>query len=1054
MAEDFGDRLFSLDFGTKKTTTMGNGAGVPSEIPSEIADFFPGNKARTGPGPRPQGQRRDLGTIIAEKLFIETFENPTTEVTVQQRNHGWDPRDCSQSFQVMDDGVTARRLQRTANTGNTEAVRSKKSYQVGVHTFQIHWPQQERGSHAVVGVGSPDVELTLHGYCSLVGSTANSWGWNVCDKTLHHCGKVVGSYPSGGRSIQDTFSMVLDLDVGTLSFKTHDGKDLGTAFRNIPKGDMQLCVMASATAGDCHIQMKYLGSKESSQSTRDWEIFSHPAPTDQTFYTFDYKCGKNAEIMYDGKRARRKDATKCRDNAIVVTSQPLDDNELFEIRLDSKVSGWAGALEVGVTTTSADLYGFPPSLTDCQSGLTFTWSGKHVWRNAKEYLKVGQDLDNVTVGDKIGVKKDGGSLKFYFNGSVVGQEVSLAEFSGSLYGAVSIDGETEQVTIMAPERCLSRMSTARPHKEVAATTTPISIMMGMRSTIDTLREMRLEPAVIAVEINTTIVKPYIDRRSDKTTKLQYGDHLADLGAAEEFTQIIKRFSKPIDKMTEDAWKAIEVVRLACWNYSDASLKLAAQLGRAGLLVILLNELDKFGIPKTRDEKLRFMVLSTLNILHNCAKATENRQIYRDKHALGRVAKFLKSDDREYVMVAALILSFISEDDNMDLVELDTRAAKHILGVLKKALDSKSQYGRADESGYSVLELVQGLGSLAMNRQNQATLMQCGALPVMVMAMNKGGPMEQEHAASIVMRMAQYGEDNRNKIGKDKDVIAALRRLMQSNCIPVYEAAERAMMTIKPTMNFQVLGTAPSGKKTVGRNVREQPNCEYMDLCRRFLASLDIPDGFINSKFNVCYCNNCHVIRGDFFYYTRGEPPMDYGLPIGWSRYGLHVHKQRAGALKIFKEWHVAFHGTTPSAVKHIIETGELLMAGDVAYGGVKLTEGKGHYTEKWKPEGFDTKNIFMSPTIRYAGIDCYSKPDKYTDGETGKTYEVKVAFQVCVRPGSYRIGKQTVGAHFRLDPRFDNQEIEWYTKERGAVILYGVLIKLINTSDPLSCIGY
>lgn len=48
------------------------------------------------------------------------------------------------------------------------------------------------------------------------------------------------------------------------------------------------------------------------------------------------------------------------------------------------------------------------------------------------------------------------------------------------------------------------------------------------------------------------------------------------------------------------------------------------------------------------------------------------------------------------------------------------------------------------------------------------------------------------------------------------------------------------------------------------------------------------DGYFNedAKYNLCYCESCHKLRGDEAYYKRGEPPRDYALPFGWCRFAL------------------------------------------------------------------------------------------------------------------------------------------------------------------------
>ena len=51
-------------------------------------------------------------------------------------------------------------------------------------------------------------------------------------------------------------------------------------------------------------------------------------------------------------------------------------------------------------------------------------------------------------------------------------------------------------------------------------------------------------------------------------------------------------------------------------------------------------------------------------------------------------------------------------------------------------------------------------------------------------------------------------------------------------------------------------------------------------------------------------------------------------------------------------------------------------AGDVALGGRKLSEEEGHFNDNRKPSGFDTKQIFVSPSVRYSGHNCYAKPKR------------------------------------------------------------------------------
>ena len=86
---------------------------------------------------------------------------------------------------------------------------------------------------------------------------------------------------------------------------------------------------------------------------------------------------------------------------MVLTSQPLQDDELFEVRLDSKVPRWLGSLDVGATTVSAENLRFPSTMTSCSQGTTFVLSSNKILHNGKEMTTISKDLDSLTVSDSL-----------------------------------------------------------------------------------------------------------------------------------------------------------------------------------------------------------------------------------------------------------------------------------------------------------------------------------------------------------------------------------------------------------------------------------------------------------------------------------------------------------------------------------------------------------------------------------------------------------------------------------------------------------------------------
>jgi SPRY domain-containing SOCS box protein 1/4 len=49
----------------------------------------------------------------------------------------------------------------------------------GFHVWEIVWPSNQRGTHAVVGVATKNAPLHVAGYTSLIGYDAEGYGWNI-----------------------------------------------------------------------------------------------------------------------------------------------------------------------------------------------------------------------------------------------------------------------------------------------------------------------------------------------------------------------------------------------------------------------------------------------------------------------------------------------------------------------------------------------------------------------------------------------------------------------------------------------------------------------------------------------------------------------------------------------------------------------------------------------------------------------------------------------------------------------------------------------------------
>ncbi|XP_053425787.1 neuralized-like protein 4 isoform X2 [Nycticebus coucang] len=226
------------------------------------------------------------------------------------------------------------------------------------------------------------------------------------------------------------------------------------------------------------------------------------------------------------------------------------------------------------------------------------------------------------------------------------------------------------------------------------------------------------------------------------------------------------------------------------------------------------------------------------------------------------------------------------------------------------------------------------------------------------------------------------------------------------------------------------------------------SCEYHALCSRFQELLLLPEDYFMPppKRSLCYCESCRKLRGDEAHRRRGEPPQEYALPFGWCRFNLRVNPRlEAGTLT--KKWHMAYHGSSVAAVRRVLDRGELgagiasilscrPLKGEPGIGFEEPGENCAPPREEQPPP------VLLSPSLQYAGAETLASKVQFRDPKYQRTHQAQVAFQVCVRPGSYIPGPPSAVLAEPPDPHFSPDELEWVTKEKGATLLYALLVRV------------
>ena len=136
-------------------------------------------------------------------------------------------------------------------------------------------------------------------------------------------------------------------------------------------------------------------------------------------------------------------------------------------------------------------------------------------------------------------------------------------------------------------------------------------MVRMNNTINILKEGTFSDILSVIgKVANDILEPYSET-NDRQLRQKYGDHLSEIGAPHHLTLLLRRLID-MGMETRDGWVGISVVRSVFWNYADASLKMARDLGRSGCLKIMLNDLERCGTGTSKNEvncKLRLNIVA-------------------------------------------------------------------------------------------------------------------------------------------------------------------------------------------------------------------------------------------------------------------------------------------------------------------------------------------------------------------------------------------------------------------------------------------------------------
>lgn len=352
---------------------------------------------------------------------------------------------------IINDGKTAHRPNAFEFFNNgivmtNRTLRTNELFQVRLDLVIPKW------------AGSIEIGVTQHSSNDLQFpfkmSSAKTGTWAITGEDVIRDGTVV--IPQYVRNLSrlvegDTVG-VMRKNMGILHFYVN-GVDQGPAAFNIPEQVFGIIDLygrvAQATIVDVYVPPPVY-SPESPLSTE----------SNATIYPemcFHRVHGRNARLSRNRLTASRATVYSEFNDAVLFSSRPLRECDMFELRIDKMVDCWIGSLEIGVTAIRPDDLEFSGGV-GAVAGTATDLSWDTYILSAAAMMKDGEcvrsgyplDLDTLTVGSRVGMMWHADrSLHYYLDGMDMGKAWYVPHLN--IYAVVDLYGQCTQVTILQNE---------------------------------------------------------------------------------------------------------------------------------------------------------------------------------------------------------------------------------------------------------------------------------------------------------------------------------------------------------------------------------------------------------------------------------------------------------------------------------------------------------------------------------------------------------------------------------------------------------------------------
>ncbi|CAH2003990.1 unnamed protein product [Acanthoscelides obtectus] len=935
---------------------------------------------------------------------------------------------CGAHAQVVNNGRTALRPN-AADDFNNGVVLTARTLKPG-ELFEVRLDRV-----VTKWAGSIEIGVTTHRASKLefpfTMTNVRSGTWMMTGSGVMHNGTIVlEQYGTSLDRLQvgDRVGVVRK-ENGCLNFFVN-GVDQGTAASNVPDNVYGVIDLYGQAVEATIIDMYDYGSPDTINSSL----------SNTTLYSdlrFHHVHGKNARIVNSGLTALRPRPLAEFNDAIVFSSRPLRDGEIFEVVLDSIVDRWSGCIELGVTAVRPDDIDLPSTATDlCRD--TWMLSGSSVMVNGKTVKNnYALDLDAVRAGTRIGVARNATdrSLEFYRDGVPQGVACYVPPHQApNLYAVVDLYGQCAQVSVPGA-------SPPNVGQQIPA------IAGGEPSShrSDTSASLQGGQLILSgTGDGSSAGGPH--RFSEHRAR---GVHLNESGRlATRVRDCLSAVVFSAQPLMQDEMFEVSIVTLCrymagtltigvtdvppahCFNAmpKESHYITGNELRFADRTVQYftpsldwLNCDDRIGILRTADGAARIFING--EELPVCFPPQPDTALYAMFDLRGACCEIAVTS-HSLVAVGMSPMQSIRLQDSLEIV-LDQEQAPDLV-------DGKESLNEFEES----------IGGPAMyefweNHGRNVELLESKTVARRVASYNQGvvivqPPLERDAKVEVIVEQLEGRWRSSMMVGLVAGPLDRLNLPVNSlmlkatscvvaddwtsiNGIKIKIRNETSQIDTTTTSSFDCeKADLESGEKersenrltlpipsastsmcssTIIKNPSPMKSCVYKEECERIKKKLLLPDQYFTADEPLCYCLNCYKLKST-------DVDKENNL-AGWVKFPLKISENI-----VMDKWHIAFHYTKLGGVRCVVDKGQPLAKSQAEWCNLSGQRN-------------DEAQVVMYPTLSttIARVFCFSGKQVYS------------AFQLHLKPGAYSVSRD-------LDP------VEWSTKEAGAIVLDSLLLRV------------